>query len=248
MAVAEAVRPIAQPADPARPLGLPNYQLVRDAMRSDIARSVLQGGARLKIGELCQRYGLSPAPIREALGQLEAEGWIVILPNRGASVRIIDETFLRDMNEIRVALESFNAGLCAAACTEGDLARLDAIETEYESRLGSNDVAGLIQANGRLHAAMNAIRANPESLAIIRRQGMFFNTMRAEWGYGPGRPDEIAAEHRALLEAFRRNDGAAAERISREHIGKAMEDLLTRWRAGQPASQCAAPSSEQAMR
>ncbi len=201
-------------------------------MRSDIATGVLPGGSRLKMGELCHRYGLSPAPIREALGQLAAEGWIVLLPNRGASVRVIDETFLRDVNEIRVALESYNAGLSAEACTPNDLARLELLEDEYEQRLGDTDAAGLIRANGRFHAAINAIRPNREALAVIQRQGMFFNAMRERWGYRNGRPRQIAAEHRALLEAFRRRDGAAAERISRNHIGNAMEDLLAGWRTG----------------
>lgn len=223
-----------------RLLGTPGYQRVGEAIRSDIARGELAADARLKIAELSARYGLSPAPIREALSQLAAEGWVVIHPNRGARVRDINETFLRELNEIRVAVESFNVGMCAAVATEADVARLNAIQDEYElclRRLGARrgpdrDVAGLIEINARLHRTMLAIRPNHEARMLMARQGKFFNAMRRVWGYGDYRPQRIAEEHRRLLDAFRRKDAAEAEQISREHIGNAMEDLLSIWRAG----------------
>ncbi len=217
-------------------LGVPNYQRVRDAMRRDIARGVLASDARLKIGDLAARYGLSPAPIREALGQLAAEGWVVIHPNRGARVRAIDEALLRELNEIRIALESYIVGRAAAVATPSQLAALEAIEDAYEACLSGSGQGGntarLIQLNAELHEAMRAIRPNNEALALIRRHGAFFNTMRSAWGYGDYRPRQIAEEHRRMLAAFRRNDGALAEQISRDHITNAMEDLVQLWRNG----------------
>jgi DNA-binding GntR family transcriptional regulator len=217
-------------------LGVPNYQRVRDAMRRDIARGVLAPGARLKIGELAARYGLSPAPIREALGQLAAEGWVVMHPNRGAWVRAIDETLLRELNEIRIALDSYIVGRAAAVATPSQIAGLEAIEDAYEACLSEADngenTAGLIQLNAELHEAIRAIRPNNEALALMRRHGAFFNAMRSAWGYGDYRPRQIAEEHRRLLAAFRRHDGVLAERISREHIANAMEDLVQLWRDG----------------
>ncbi|MDE2516315.1 MAG: GntR family transcriptional regulator [Rhodospirillales bacterium] len=217
-------------------LGVPNYQRVRDAMRSDIARGVLAAETRLKIADLAARYGLSPAPIREALGQLAAEGWVVLHPNRGAWVRAIDEAFLRDLNDIRVALESYTVGLAAAVATPAQVDALERIEDAYEACLsgveGASATAALIRLNAALHEAIHDIRPNHEALALMRRYGVFFNTMRGAWGYGDYRPKQIAAEHRSLLAAFRRNDGALAEQISREHIGNAMADLIQLWRNG----------------
>ena len=217
-------------------LGIPNYDRVRDAMRRDIARGVLASDTRLKIGDLASRYGLSPAPIREALGQLAAEGWVVLHPNRGARVRAIDEAFLRELNEIRIALESYIVGRAAAVATPAQLATLETIEDAYEACLSASghgaDTTKLVQLNTELHEAMRAIRPNDEARALIRRHGAFFNTMRSAWGYGDYRPGQIAQEHRRLLAAFRQNDGALAEQISREHITNAMEDLVRLWRSG----------------
>jgi DNA-binding GntR family transcriptional regulator len=149
-------------------LGVPNYQRVRDAIRDDIARGNLAPDARLKIGDLTIRYGLSPAPIREALNQLAAEGWVVIHPNRGAWVRNINEALFRELNEIRVALESYNVALCATVATPAQVDRLAQIEEEYERCLASSDagpmkrkdVATLVRINASLHDAIHAIRPN----------------------------------------------------------------------------------------
>lgn len=214
-------------------LGVPNYQRVRDAMRADIARGNLAPNAHLKINDLAARYRLSPAPIREALAQLAAEGWVVIHPNRGAWVRVIDEAFLQDLNEIRIALESYITGQAAAVATPAQIELLEQIESEYERVLsiaGPTDTGRLVQLNAALHDAIKAIRPNQEAKALMQRHSIFFNTMRVAWGYGDYRPHQIAEEHRRLIEAFRKNDGALAERICREHIAHAMQDLLSLWR------------------
>ena len=146
--------------------------------------------------------------------------------NRGASVRVIDEALLRDLNEVRVALESYVVRLAADGACPADADGLEAVQRAYD------DAERLIAINARFHAAILALRDSKEAAAIIRRQGRFFNVMRAAWGYRLGRPEQIAREHRALIAAFRRNDGAEAERISRQHIQHAMEDLLASWQEG----------------
>ncbi|HUN42839.1 MAG TPA: FCD domain-containing protein [Acetobacteraceae bacterium] len=93
----------------------------------------------------------------------------------------------------------------------------------------NTDAARLVQLNAELHDAIKAIRPNHEALALMRRHDAFFTAMRIAWGYSDYRPQQIAAEHRRLLAAFRRNDGALAEQICREHIANAMEDLVRLW-------------------
>ena len=218
------------------PLGMPSYDRVRDAIRSDIASGRLASGERLKLGDLTRRYGMSPAPIREALSQLGAEGWVTLSPNRGASVRVIDETLLRDFNEVRLALESYVARLAADRATPADVARLVAVQDDYEAAIGGADEQQrLIAINARFHGAIRDMHGGKEAAFIILRQGRFFNVMRGAWGYQPGRPQQIAREHRGLIAAFRRNDGAEAERLSRLHIAHAMDDLLASWRSRETA-------------
>ena len=156
----------------------------------------------------------------------------------GAQVRIIDAVFLRELNEIRVAVDSYAAGLAAAVVTSAQVGRLEDIEDSYEACLktdGAGRTTDLIRLNADFHQAIRAIRPNAEAQALMDRYAAFFNVMRTAWGYSDARPRQIALEHRQLLKAFRDNDPARAERITRGHIGNAMDDLLHLWhRAGRP--------------
>ena len=80
------------------------YRRVHDAILADIVKGSFTPGARLKIADLCRRYGLSPMPIREALQQLQGEGIVVMEPNKGAKVRTIDRNFIADIYDVRGAL------------------------------------------------------------------------------------------------------------------------------------------------
>ena len=65
------------------------YHRVHKAILSDIVNGTFAPGSRLKVAELCKRYGSSQMPIREALQLLQGEGFVVMSPNKGASVRPI---------------------------------------------------------------------------------------------------------------------------------------------------------------
>ena len=85
------------------------YSRLRDLIRLDIVAGRLRPGARLKIAELAARYDTSAIPVREALQQLQGEGIVTFIANRGASVRTIDENFIRNIHEICALIEPFGA-------------------------------------------------------------------------------------------------------------------------------------------
>src|SRR4028118_1913708 len=91
-------------------IGETNYHRVRDAIRHDIVKDIFPADSRLKISDLVERYGVSAAPIREALGQLEADGLIILEPNRGARVRKLDRNLVDEIFEIRIGLEPLLVG------------------------------------------------------------------------------------------------------------------------------------------
>jgi DNA-binding GntR family transcriptional regulator len=103
-----------------------------DRLRADILAGAFGFGARLKIEDLARRYATSHMPIREALRSLHGEGLIVIEPNRGARVRSIDVDFVRNMFDLRVAIEAMMTRRAAERATSDDLAQLAAIESRLE--------------------------------------------------------------------------------------------------------------------
>ena len=78
---------------------------VANDLRRDIIAGVLAPGTWLKTEELAQRYAVSANPVREALWKLQGEGFVVANPNQGARVRVVDDDFVRNIFEIREALE-----------------------------------------------------------------------------------------------------------------------------------------------
>ena len=206
-----------------------NYHRVRDAIRLDIVRGRLPQGKRLKVAELAKRYGLSPAPIREALNQLEGEGLVVIRPNRGAIVRTLEPAFIRELFEIRLALEPFLVGKCAAMATDQQLEAIEAIEKHFEEAVDRHDLAAIIQRNGVFHATIYRIRPNIEALRLMSRHSALMGTIRHRYGFAPARLPTIVNEHHELIEALRRRDSAAAEAIERRHIQHSIEDIISRY-------------------
>ncbi len=206
-----------------------NYHRVRDAIRLDIVRGILPQGQRLKVVELATRYGLSPAPIREALNQLEGEGLVVIRPNRGAIVRTLEADFIRELFEIRLALEPFLVGKCAALATDQHIKAIEAIQRHFEEAVERHDLAAIIQRNGVFHATIYRIRPNIEALRLMSRHSALMGTIRHRYGFAPARLPQIVAEHHELIEALRRRDSAAAEAIERRHIQHSIEDIINRY-------------------
>jgi DNA-binding GntR family transcriptional regulator len=206
------------------------YRDVSDRMRADILRGDLRPEMRLKLRELATRYGVSAAPIRESLQQLQGEGLVVMQPHRGASVRRIDEAMLINVFDVREAIESFLTMQFAASASPHQLAQLDALQSEHDVHVQSGDFAAAQSMNARFHRLINASARNQEALAILDRHLAMTRAFRAECGFNPMRMRATQAEHRELLAALHQRDAEAARRIAAWHVRSSRDDLLGRLR------------------
>ena len=88
--------------------------------RRRIRAGELQPGQRLRQEDLCERFGVSRTPIREALRKLQAQRLVVVIPNKGAAVRIPSRKEIEEIYDLRAELESFAAELACSNATAGD--------------------------------------------------------------------------------------------------------------------------------
>src|SRR5829696_1672199 len=79
--------------------------LIADSLREDILRGTIPPGQPLRQEELARRFGVSRLPVRDALLRLEAEGLVVVFPNRGAFVVSLSAAEVREIYDLRVLLE-----------------------------------------------------------------------------------------------------------------------------------------------
>lgn len=202
------------------------------AMRvaDDLRRRILQGdlvpGQRLKIDELASMCGVSHMPVRAALQELEAEGVLEAFPHRGAVIRGVDADFVRNLYDVREAIEGMLTERCAERIDKAGIALLEAAVLAYERAAARKATVALLDANRRIHDTVNDIAANPLAVRVLAQGRLLIEALRWRFGYGKGRVDRVVAQHRALLRAIAARNAERAGRLARQHCTAARDDLL----------------------
>jgi DNA-binding GntR family transcriptional regulator len=199
---------------------------VADDLRRRILVGELAPGQRLKIDELAALCAVSHMPVREALRELEGEGVLEVFPHRGAVIRGVDRRFIRNLYDVRGAIEGMLAERCAELI---DAETLDALKQAADAFEAAGPRAeDRVAANSRFHTILNIAGDNPEALRVLNQGRLLADALRVRFGYGGGRVEAIAAEHRSLVRAIARKDAAQAGEIARRHCIRARDDLLKR--------------------
>ncbi len=201
-------------------------QRVKASIRLDILVGVLPPGSRIKLQELTDRYEISAIPIREAVRELAGEGLVELHAHKGAVVRGVDIRFVRNMYDIRSALEQMLVSLAVGRLGDDDIEAIRSAAADYEAASGANDVQEMLAANARLHRTINAAADNPEALRILEQGWELVLALRFRFGFGADRITTIIEEHRALVDALARRSAADAVVITREHCDSACRDLV----------------------
>jgi DNA-binding GntR family transcriptional regulator len=190
---------------------------VKDVLLERIARGDYRPGERLVETAIARELGVSQAPVREALRDLDQLGLVVHEPNRGCSVRRVSNSELREAFPVRAALEALASRLAAPRISEADLARLDALLEEMLVAARSSDPLAQVHANARFHATVVAAAGN----ATLERQWSLLEPFaRTYLTSVQAHADlEILAErHRPIVAALRAGDGEVAARVMHDHL------------------------------
>lgn len=206
------------------------YQRITGRLRAEIIEGVWRPDARLKVRDLAAHYGVSPAPVREALQVLQGEGLVVLEPNRGARVRPIDEQLLINVFDVREALESFLAAKFAVAASPHQIAVLKEIQAEHEAAMAREDTGAALILNRRFHGFINDAARNEEAVDVINRHIILTRALTLECGLTKARMTAITEEHHMLIAAFQRGDDTLAHRIAANHVRSSRDDLVERLR------------------
>jgi DNA-binding GntR family transcriptional regulator len=168
---------------------------------------------------------VSRATLRAALIRLQHEGFIEILPNRGAQVRAFSVAEATHILQVREVLEGLAAALAAEKATPAQLAELRGLITEMGDRLAAGDLLAYMPLVSRFHrvvleAAGNAFIEQFLGMLhapLVRHQ---FRIILL-----PGRKDASFAEHCEILTRLERRDAAGAERAMRRHVAQIRGNL-----------------------
>jgi DNA-binding GntR family transcriptional regulator len=208
---------------PASSLAQTTSSAVTQLLRQSLDHGRWASGAPLRQEEIATELGVSRVPVREALFQLQAEGLVEMVPNKGMFVRNATDAELREWFRLRLLIEG---DLLADAVPLHTAATINRVETIQAALDKARSVADWIAGDREFHEALYAPAQRPESMAIVRRlrhlvDRFYFARMKPTT-----RAQGWHEEHHALLRAVRRRDAAAAGRVLQQHLAETERSAL----------------------
>ncbi len=196
---------------------------VADDLRRRILSGELPEGRQLKQEQLASEFGISKVPVREALAQLEAEGFVTQNFHRGAVVAGLSPNQAMEMFELRSQIEVWLLGLAMQAATAEDVAEVARIAAETEQ---ATDPALYPDLNWRFHEALYRPAQREYALDLVRRMhSQLERFVRLQFTLAI-RKEEVVREHAALLALYAAKKPKALETL-RRHIMTSAERLAS---------------------
>lgn len=197
-------------------------------LREDILSGKYKENEELREVSIGEELGVSRTPVREALRQLELEGLVKIIPNKGAYVTGITNKDVADIYAIRSLLE----GLCARWATENITeAQIDQLEevlllSEFHSRKKQDEKENHVVAlDGSFHEILYEASNSKILHHLLSDFHRYVKIARKTSVEQKDRAEKSIAEHRAILEAIKAKDADLAEKLANEHIRHVVENL-----------------------
>jgi DNA-binding GntR family transcriptional regulator len=190
---------------------------VYEAIREDIILGRLEPNERLKVADLAERYRTSTNPVREALQQLRGEGFVLMEPNRGARVRPIDETFVRDIIEIEVLIEPALTRWFVSIVNDADIVALEAVQAEIEA-LNFTDPVRHGQLDTRFHQLIYDRHYNRHAAELWWKHREILRAISRRFPTSLSRRVAVISEHRELIERIRAQDADGAAAVIARHV------------------------------
>ncbi|MBN1888094.1 MAG: GntR family transcriptional regulator [Thermoflexales bacterium] len=192
-------------------------EFVYDTLRAAILEGELGPGSRLVIDELSRELGVSQIPVREALQQLQADGFVTIEPYVGATITEIDVGLVCEIFDLLESLEVISGRMACRQMTDEDLDEMGAFLRNMDALVDDPD--SFSQENARLHQFICDRAGTPlvkglMAMVLAHWDRLRHHYLNAVFVY---RLNAAQREHWRILEALRTRDVGHVERVIREH-------------------------------
>jgi DNA-binding GntR family transcriptional regulator len=199
-------------------VGLVDDQPLRDVILQKVRNRIAEGtwgpGTRLVERDLAEEFGVSRVPVREALRALESEGFVELLPRRGAVVRHLTRSVVEDLFDIRQVLEVLAARLVAERVDDEGLAELAAVVQDGRRAVDAGDHSWSGTANTAFHETLLRLAANDSLRSLLEPL-----TGRLRWLFRQTTDHpRVQAEHEQLLAALALRDAELAAAVALAHV------------------------------
>lgn len=196
--------------------------IVQDRIRDAILEGALPDGTRIDQAKLAQDLNVSLVPVREALNKLQAEGFVEIIPRRGAFVTRISTRDMEDLYFARQVLEGQAAYFAAEKLTETDIERLTALTNAMDDALYEHDYARFNELNHDFHFTIYNAVGSRYLINMITTLWDLAERYRYRYLFLRDRSETIQAEHREILAACQARDKSRLRNAIIDHMHQTM--------------------------
>ena len=211
-------------------LNMDDYLPLRDVVFQTLRKAILTGelmpGERLMEIQLAEKLGVSRTPIREAIRKLELEGLVMNIPRRGAQVAEISERGLRDVLEVRRALDTFCAELACERISDEEKEALKKACKDFEDAVETKDVTVIAKADVAFHDIIVGATGNERLVALLNNLAEQMYRYRFEYIKDFSQHGKLIEEHRVLMDAILKGNIIGARDAAREHIDNQEKSIL----------------------
>ena len=195
-------------------------------IREDILSGKYKEHEELKEVAIGEEMGVSRTPVREAFRQLELEGLIQIIPNRGAYVTGISAKDVRDIYMIRSRLEGLCARWATANITKEQLDEMEENVYLAEFHAGKGHLDQITELDNRFHHIMYEACNSKMLEHLLVDYHQYVQRVRQKTLSTVNRSTESNKEHRALMEAIKAGNADLAEKLAHEHMIQAYNNMV----------------------
>ncbi|WP_430884527.1 GntR family transcriptional regulator [Fusibacter sp. JL216-2] len=199
--------------------------IIFEKIREDILNGMYNPGEKIVEAKLADELGVSRTPVREALKQLELDGLVENIPNRGVIVKGVTAQDIKDIYTIREAIEGIAAKWSVERMSQEELDSLKEIYELMEFYTFKKDVDKIFELNTRFHELIYNATKSRFLEHVLRDFQLFIKTTRYESLKSEGRMDHTLREHKEILDAFIDRDEEKAVKKIIEHISHSKENF-----------------------
>jgi len=194
-------------------------------LRKMIFEGELQPGEKIVEQALCDRFGVSRTPLREALKVMAAEGLVDLLPRRGAVVTKITAAEIEELFPVMGALEALAGKLALSRITDHDVEKLSKLHDKMMAAFVRRDEKNYIRINREIHEAIFEIAKNTTLTSLYRQILSKTHMVRFVARKTRGQWESAVRDHEKIMDAIKRRDTGALGDILYVHMVETAADI-----------------------
>jgi DNA-binding GntR family transcriptional regulator len=190
-------------------------EVVAETLRNEITYGRIAPGSALRQEELAERFAVSRIPIREALRELERDGLVRVLPNRGAFVVRLSADEILEITNLRILIERDLVAHAVLSCDARNLQAIKEAERTARRLAGS---AEWIDADRAFHRTLYSPAGRPRQLALAMSLRRELERYQSIYSRLPDERKTWLADHRQIVEAFSSGRTKEACKLIERHV------------------------------